>query len=64
MGIRGNRVECVHDEPRAGDMRDSLRDISRAHTGSGYVPRYGRGMGLRRRLGGLAGGLSNIFMVC
>ena len=51
MEIIGNRVECVHEEPRAGDVRDSLGDISRAHAGFGYVPRYGMEEGLMETVG-------------
>ena len=51
MGIIGNRVDCVHEEPRAGDVRDSLGDISRAHAGFGYVPRYGMEDGLKETIG-------------
>ena len=46
MEIIGNRVECVHEVERAGDVRDSLGDILRAHAGFGYVPRYGMEEGL------------------
>lgn len=46
MEITGNHVDCVHDEPRPGDVRDSLGDISRASTGFGYVPQYGMKEGL------------------
>ncbi len=45
MGIIGNRMECVHEAPRAGDVRDSLADISLA-AGFGYAPRYGMADGL------------------
>jgi UDP-glucose 4-epimerase len=45
MEITGNHVDCVHNEPRAGDVRDSLGDISRA-SGFGYAPRYGMKNGL------------------
>ncbi len=45
MEITGNHVDCVHNEPRAGDVRDSLGDISRA-SGFGYAPRYGMENGL------------------
>jgi len=45
MEITGNHVDCVHNELRAGDVRDSLGDISRA-SGFGYAPRYGMENGL------------------
>ena len=51
MEIIGNRVNCVHEEPRAGDVRDSLGDVSRAYAGFGYVPRYGMEDGLRATIG-------------
>jgi len=51
MEIIGNRVDCVHEEPRAGDVRDSLGDISRASAGFGYAPRYGMEDGLRVTIG-------------
>ena len=41
MEIIGNRMDCVYEGLRAGDVRDSLGDISRADAGFGYVPRYG-----------------------
>ena len=46
MEIIGNRVDCVHEVARAGDVRDSLGDISKAHAGFGYAPRYGMEAGL------------------
>ena len=55
MEIIGNRVDCVHEEPRAGDVRDSLGDISRAHAGFGYVPRYGMEDGLKETIGWFRG---------
>ena len=56
IGIIGNRVECVYEEPRAGDVRDSLGDISKAHAGFGYVPRYGMEDGLRETIRWFGGG--------
>ena len=50
MAIIGNRVDCVHEVARAGDVRDSLGDISRAHAGFGYVPRYGMEDGLKETI--------------
>jgi len=50
MEVIGNRVDCVHEEARAGDVRDSLGDISRAHAGFGYVPRYGMEDGLKEAI--------------
>jgi len=51
MEIIGNRVNCVYEELRAGDVRDSLGDISRAYAGFGYAPRYGMEDGLRATIG-------------
>ncbi|MEA1864989.1 MAG: SDR family oxidoreductase [Euryarchaeota archaeon] len=51
MEIIGNRVGCVYEEPRAGDVLDSLGDISRVHAGFGYVPRYGMEEGLKETIG-------------
>jgi len=51
MGIIGNRVDCVQEVARAGDVRDSLGDISRAHAGFGYVPLYGMEEGLKETIG-------------
>jgi len=56
MEIIGNRVDCVHEMARAGDVRDSLGDISRAHEGFGYVPRYGMEDGLKETIGWFMGG--------
>ncbi len=35
----GKNLEPVYQEPRAGDIKDSLGDISRA-MGIGYEPRF------------------------
>ncbi len=51
MGVVGECVDCVHEEPRAGDVRDSLGDISRARAGFGYAPRYGMEAGLAETIG-------------
>ena len=50
MGLIGNRMDCVYEAPRAGDVRDSLGDISKAHAGFGYVPRYGMEDGLKETI--------------
>jgi len=44
--VANNSVEPVYDEPRAGDIRHSLADISKART-LGYNPRYSLEEGLR-----------------
>jgi len=41
----GNKVEPVHQEPRAGDIKHSLADISKAKA-FGYEPRYDLEAGL------------------
>ncbi len=60
--IVGAAVEPVYLEPRAGDVRDSLASLDRAHALLGYEPEVGLEEGLRRtaewarvgRAGGLA----------
>jgi len=47
----GNNVEPIHTEPRPGDIRHSLADISRAKT-LGYNPRYSLEEGLRETVRG------------
>jgi len=46
----GNSVEPVHREPRPGDIRHSLADISKARQ-FGYNPRYNLEEGLRETIG-------------
>jgi len=57
MGIIGNHLDCVHEAPRVGDVRDSLGDISKAHEGFGYVPRYGMEDGLKETIGWFGSGV-------
>jgi nucleoside-diphosphate-sugar epimerase len=45
--ICGRDVKPSHAEPRAGDIRESLADISRARAELGYEPRIGVEEGLR-----------------
>jgi UDP-glucose 4-epimerase len=45
----GNKVTPVHREPRPGDVRHSLADISRARQ-FGYNPRYSLGEGLKETI--------------
>ena len=47
-GILGVSIEPVHADPRPGDIRHSLADISRARALLGYEPRVGLEEGLRR----------------
>lgn len=46
--LTGYRGQAAHDAPRAGDIRDSLADISRAKELVGYVPQVDFREGLRR----------------
>lgn len=47
--IVGKNMEPVHQEPRPGDIRHSLADISRARA-FGYEPRYSLEKGLRETI--------------
>jgi nucleoside-diphosphate-sugar epimerase len=47
-GITGATVEPVYGPPRAGDVRDSLADITRARELLGYTPAVGLEEGLRQ----------------
>jgi nucleoside-diphosphate-sugar epimerase len=49
-GIAGTHVEAVYAEPRLGDVRDSLADISKAKQVLGYTPLVGLEEGLKRTL--------------
>ena len=46
----GTEVEAIYAEPRAGDVRDSQADISRARTLLGYQPLVDLRDGLERTL--------------
>lgn len=48
----GNNVVPTHEEPRAGDVKHSLADISRART-FGYNPKYSLKEGLRESINSL-----------
>ncbi len=48
--LLGVRTQAVFKEPRAGDVRDSQADISRAKALTGYVPIVGLREGLERTL--------------
>ena len=50
--LAGNNVEPIHQEPRPGDIRHSLADISKART-FGYEPKYGLQAGLGETIGQL-----------
>ena len=47
----GNSVEPIHEEPRSGDVRHSLADISKARA-IGYEPKYSLEDGLREIIRG------------
>jgi UDP-N-acetylglucosamine 4-epimerase len=46
----GVRTQAVFREPRAGDVRDSQADITRAKVLTGYVPTVDLREGLQRTL--------------
>jgi UDP-glucose 4-epimerase len=48
--LLGTNIPPVHDEPRAGDVRHSLADISQARADLGYAPQFDVDEGLRRCL--------------
>jgi UDP-glucose 4-epimerase len=48
--LAGDPLQPEHRDPRAGDIRESLADISRARSELGYRPRIGVKEGLRRLL--------------
>lgn len=50
IALTGTSVEPIFAEPRAGDVRDSLADISRARELLGYSPLVTLDEGLRRTL--------------
>ena len=47
MEIVGRQVEPEYERPRAGDIRDSLADISAAGEALGYHPDYDMNSGLK-----------------
>jgi UDP-glucose 4-epimerase len=50
MELVGNKVKPIHQEPRAGDIRHSLADISKAKA-FGYEPKYDLKAGLAETIG-------------
>jgi len=46
----GTNLDAVHQPPRAGDVRDSQADITKAKTLLGYEPKVGLEEGLRKTL--------------
>jgi len=48
--VVGSKVQAIYKEPRAGDVRDSQADITKARTLLGYTPIVGLEDGLRHTL--------------
>ena len=46
--LTGTRCDPIYEAPRAGDIRDSLADITRARKAFGYNPQYPVEEGLRQ----------------
>ncbi len=46
--LAGSEIEAVHEAPRAGDVRDSLADVSAARGALGYEPAVDVRAGLER----------------
>jgi UDP-glucose 4-epimerase len=59
--LLGVRPEIEYREPRSGDVRDSLADISKAKRLLGYTPQVKFAQGLERTLDVLRSGLTLIF---
>jgi nucleoside-diphosphate-sugar epimerase len=49
-GIAGTNVEPIYAEPRLGDVKDSLADITKAKTLLGYTPLVPLEDGLKKTL--------------
>jgi UDP-glucose 4-epimerase len=47
MDIMGSEAAPIHDEPRKGDIQDSVADISAARMGLNFEPDYDLVSGLR-----------------
>lgn len=50
MALIGNDLTPAHDDPREGDVKHSLADISEAKKNLGYEPAYSLEEGLRRTI--------------
>jgi UDP-glucose 4-epimerase len=50
MDTTGKKVPILYDAPRAGDVRDSLADITRAQKAFGYAPEYTVKTGLQETI--------------
>lgn len=46
MDITGNQVDIRYDDPRVGDVKHSLADITKAQSSFGYTPEYSIHKGL------------------
>jgi UDP-N-acetylglucosamine 4-epimerase len=46
----GSSQQAIHRDPRKGEIRDSLADVSKANAAFGYVPEVGVEEGLRKTL--------------
>lgn len=46
MDITGNQVDIRYDDPRVGDVKHSLADITKAQSSFGYTPEYSIRKGL------------------
>jgi nucleoside-diphosphate-sugar epimerase len=53
--LTGKSIEAVYEDPRPGDVRHSLADISAARQELGYEPTIGVGEGLRKSFDWYAG---------
>jgi hypothetical protein len=56
MEATGTRCDPIYEAPRAGDIRDSLADITRAREAFGYDPQYPVEEGSGRRWPGSGSG--------
>ncbi|HJH27952.1 MAG TPA: GDP-mannose 4,6-dehydratase [Methanophagales archaeon] len=50
MALIGNNLTPIHDDPREGDVKHSLADISEAKKNLGYEPAYSLEEGLRETI--------------
>jgi UDP-glucose 4-epimerase len=50
MELVGVNLAVIYDEPRPGDIKDSLADISRARTELSYTPEYSLTDGLEKTI--------------
>ena len=50
MNIIGKDLDIIYDDPRPGDIRNSIADISKAKEKFGYEPRFDLAKGLEETL--------------